>query len=686
MRDLRPLFDPRSVAVLGASADPSKWGHWIAQGALRGAHRRDVWLVNRGGGEILGREAHRSLEELPGQPELVVIALPASAFEGAVDGALAVGARAIVAITSGLGEIDEAGKARERAVVERVRAAGAVMLGPNCLGVYDAANELDLGANDLRPGSIGVISQSGNLALEVSLLAVDHGLGVSRFASLGNQADVEAAELVAAFAVDEATRVIAVYCEDFRDGRAFVRAAEAAAEAGKQVVLLAAGGSAAGARAAASHTGALASAASAVEAACRGAGILRVATPRELVDTAQACLAPHRPRGGRIAIVGDGGGTGVVCADLAASAGLELPLLSGELGAALRAIAPTVVTANPVDLAGAGEQDFGNFERVTAAVLESGEVDAVIFTGYFGGYSQMSEGFAELETDVARRLAAAARGSGRPLIAQAMFWDSSPARALRAGGVPVYREIEAAVAVLARLVEQARRPRHGIPELGAAAPPVERGDYFEARELLIRGGVPFGPARRAVTAAEARAAAAEVGYPVVLKALGLLHKSDAGGVALGLRDEAALEAALADMEARLAPPGFAVEAMADSSEGIELIVGCRRDPRFGPLVLVGLGGIYAEALSDVAVALAPAGAEELEELLLSLRGAALLTGARGRRALDLRGAAEAAAALSRVAAAHPEIAEIEVNPLLVTPEGVLGLDARIVLAEPGSVA
>ncbi|RDI75858.1 Acyl-CoA synthetase (NDP forming) [Gaiella occulta] len=680
MRDLRPLFDPRSVAVLGASNDPSKWGQWIAAGALRGAHRRDVWLVNRKGGEILGRQALRSLDELPEAPELVVVALAAAAFEDAIDASLAAGARAIVAITAGLGEVGAEGKARELAVVERVRAAGAVMLGPNCLGVYDASAELDLGSNEFSPGSMGIISQSGNLALELSLLAAQYGVGVSRFASLGNQADIEAAELVEAFAADEATRVIGVYCEDFRDGRAFARAGAAALAAGKQVVLLAAGGSEAGARAAASHTGALASDSAAVDAACRAAGIQRVTTPKELVDVALACLAPHRPRGRRLAVVGDGGGTGVVSADLATAAGLELPHLSEELSAKLTAIAPTIVATNPVDLAGAGEQDFWNFERVTEAVLASGEVDAVVLTGYFGGYSQMNEDFRERETEVARAIAAAAGRAGRPLLVQAMFWDSGPARALREGGVPVYRDIEAVIATLAALVEQELRPAAGVAEVGAAAPPVCGGGYFEARELLAAGGVPFTPARRATTAAGAREAAAAVGYPVALKALGLLHKSDAGGVALGLGDEHALEDALSDMAARLAPEGYSVEAMADTSAGVELIAGCRRDPRFGPLVLVGLGGVYAELMNDVAVALAPAGVDELEQLLLSLRGAGVLTGARGRAPLDVRAAAAAAAALSRVAAAHPEIAEIEVNPLLVTPAGSVGLDARIVLA------
>ena len=466
VRDLRPLFAPRSVAVLGASDDPAKWGQWIAAGALRGAHRRDVWLVNRKGGEILGREAYRSLAELPGEPELVVISLPAAAFEEAIDASLAVGARAIVAITAGLGEIDDAGRAREAAVVERVRAAGAVMLGPNCLGVYDAAADLDLGSNEFTPGALGIISQSGNLALELSLLAADYGVGVSRFASLGNQADIEAAELVDAFAADEHTRVIGVYCEDFRDGRAFARAGAAAVAAGKQVVLLAAGGSEAGARAAASHTGALASDAAAVEAACRASGILGVATPKQLVDRAlgEPGASPSPREEGR-----DRGRRrrhGVVTADLVTQAGLELPRLSTELAARLTAIAPSVITTNPVDLAGAGEQDFWNFERVTSAVLESGEVDAVIFTGYFGGYSQMNEGFSAVETEVGHAIARSAAASGRPLVSQAMYWASSPVRALRAGGVPVYRDIEAAVDTLAQLVEQCEARPAGCSRAG----------------------------------------------------------------------------------------------------------------------------------------------------------------------------------------------------------------------------
>lgn len=687
-RDLRPLFDPSSVAVLGASSDPAKWGNRLALGALRGEHRRGVYLVNRNGGEILGRAAYRTIAELPEQPELVVVTVPAVGFEDAVEASLDAGAKALVGISAGLGETGAEGRARERAVVERVRAAGAVLLGPNCLGVFDAQAELDLGWSELQPGPIGLISQSGNLALELALLAADYGLGFSRFASLGNQADLEAAELVEALAEHEPTRVIALYCEDFRDGRAFASAAHAAVEAGKPVILLTVGRSEASVRAARSHTGALVSDLAAVDAACRAAGIQRVSTPKQLVDLAQASLGRSLPRGRRIAVVGDGGGHGVVAADVAAGLGLELPPLSEPLARRVATVLPpTATTRNPIDFAGGGEETFSTFEQVTRIVLGSGEVDAILLTGYFGGYSDFSDEFREREVEVARGMARAAGESGRPLIVQSMYPGSPSAAALREAGVPVYREIEAAVDALARLVERFERGPRGVPQLPepAAESLTSAGPlgYVEARELIAAAGIPFVPARQAASLEEARAAAAEIGYPVVLKALGLLHKSDAGGVVLGIRNEAELALSFSEMATRLSPEGYTVERMASLGEGVELIVGCRRDPRFGPIALVGLGGMYAELLEDVGVALAPVEDSEAEGLLRSLRGAPLLLGARGRLRLDLSAAAQTAAALSRLAATHPEIDEIEINPLLVTARGVLGLDARVVLREKG---
>jgi acyl-CoA synthetase (NDP forming) len=686
-RDLRPLFNPRSVAILGASNDPAKWGNRLALGALRGEKHRSVYLVNRNGGEILDRPAYPSLSDLPEAPELVVLSVPAEGFEEAVEASLAAGAKALVGITTGLGETGADGRAREAAIVERVRAAGAVLLGPNCLGIFDAGSGLDLGWSELKGGSIALVSQSGNLALELALLAEEYGLGFSRFASLGNQADLEAGELVRGLIAHEPTRVIALYCEDFRDGRAFARAAQEAVEAGKPVILLTVGSGEVSAQAARSHTGALVSSASAVEAACRAAGMQRVRSPRELVDLAQAELARVKPRGRRVVVVGDGGGHGIVASDAASAQGLEVPPLSDELQGRIAPHLPDAApTRNPVDFAGAGEQFLTIFEDVTRIILESGEVDAALVTGYFGGYSEFSDEFQAQETDVALGMARAAADTGRALVVQSMYPRSPSLVALREAGVPVYREIEAAAWALGRLVDQAERPPSGVPELSAPAAdePSPRG-YWDARELLGATGIPFPRAHRVRDADEARAAAVELGYPVVVKALGLLHKSDAGGVALGIEDERALEASLAEM-ATLSTEGYSVERMAPVAEGAELITGCIRDPRFGPVVLVGLGGIYAELLDDTAVALAPVDAAQAEELLRSLRGAAILAGARGRPPLDVRAAAESIAALSRLAASRPDLTEIEINPLLVTPSGALALDARALSVENGADA
>ena len=679
-RDLTPLFEPETLAIVGVSADPAKWGYWFARDASLGAHRRRVYLVGRNGGELHGLPVHRSLGELPEAPDLVVLSVPAAGLEEAVDDSLAAGARALVAIAAGFAELGEEGAARERALVERVRAAGAALVGPNCLGLFDGAAELQLASTPLPAGPVGFVSQSGNVLLETALLLEDFGLGFSRAVSIGNQADVGATELVAALGEHEGTRVIGVYCEDFLDGRAFV---EVARSAGKPVVLLTAGRTDAGSRAARSHTGALTSGREAVEAACRAARIHLVDTPRGLVDAAQALLAPQRPRGLRVAVVGDGGGYGAIASDLLGGRGMELPALSGPTQATLRGLLPpTASTANPVDLAGAGEQDVFSFVGSARALFGDGGVDAVLLTAFYGGYSTLWGELHERELAVAEQLAESVAESGKPLVVHTMHWNTPPANALRAAGVPVYRVIESAVDAVAALVADAAPLPPPLPPLPMPAQPLTDASYPAARSALAEAGIPFGAALTVAGRKEALAAAAELGYPVVLKALGLLHKSDAGGVALGLRDERELGEAFDDLTVRLASETFSVETMEDVASGVELLAGARRDPRFGPLVAVAVGGIHAEVLHDVAVALAPVDERVAHELIDSLASAPLLAGARGHPPLDVGAAASAVAALSRFAAEHPEVAEVEVNPLLIRQEGAVGLDARIVLASP----
>lgn len=698
-RDLTALFDPASVAVVGASDDPAKYGHAVASQALRAPGRRPVHLVNRRGGTVLGRTAATSLAEIGEPVELVVISVPGAGFEAAVDDALACGAKAVVAITAGFAEAGAAGLARQRAVAERVRAAGAVLVGPNCLGIADNTTELYLASDRFAPGGVALLSQSGNLALELQLRGTPHGLGFSRFVSLGNQADVTLVDLVEDCARHEGTSAIAVYAEDFGDGRAFARAA---ATAGKPVVLLTAGRGSASARSAQSHTGALTSSADVVAAACRDAGVELVRTPREMTVVLAALSAgPGRrtqePRtqgrqtqGRRTAVFTDGGGHGAVAADAAEDAGLVVP----ELGAPTQERLRTVLweqsaVGNPVDLAGMGEQRPLSYADAVGGLLGADEVDAVLMTGYFGGYAASEGGLgggpaggsvlAEGETRAAKEIVGHLASAPKPLVVQSMYPQSPSCRVLAEAGVPVFSATEDAARALAAMTGRGAAGPTGVPPLPPAAVPLRDPGYHGIRALLAAAGVPFPPAREVTDEAGLLAAAGEFDGPYVLKALHLLHKSDAGGVALRLADRDALLAAYRDMHARLGAPAYSVEAMADLTDGIELIVGVNHDPRFGPVAMVGLGGVLTETLRDVAFSLAPVPAERAEALLRGLRTAPLLAGVRGRPAVDVTAAAAVIERITTVAAAHPEIAEIEVNPLLVRPDGALALDARAVL-------
>ncbi|WP_314247063.1 acetate--CoA ligase family protein [Streptomyces kutzneri] len=691
-RDLTSLFDPCSVAVVGASDDPAKYGHAVAAQALRAPDRRPVHLVNRRGGTVLGRTAATSLTAVGEPVDLVVISVPGAGFEAAVDEALVCGAKAIVAITAGFAEAGPAGLARQRSVAARVRAAGAVLVGPNCLGIADNTTELYLASDRFAPGGVALLSQSGNLALELQLRGEPHGLGFSRFVSLGNQADVTLVDLVEDCARHEATSAIAVYAEDFGDGRAF---AAAAAAAGKPVVLLTAGRGTASARSAQSHTGALTTSADVVAAACRDAGVELVRTPREMtvVLAGLAALgAGPRTGGRRTAVFTDGGGHGAVAADAAEDAGLGVPELGGPTQDRLRTVLwEQSSVGNPVDLAGMGEQRPLSYADTVGALLAADEVDAVLMTGYFGGYAASEGGLgggpaggsalAEGEARAAKEIVAHLAAAPKPLVVQSMYPQSPSCRVLAEAGVPVFDATEDAARALAAMTgrRSADADRAGVPPLPAAAAPLADPGYHGVRALLDAAGVPFPAAREITDEAGLLAAAAEFDGPYVLKALHVLHKSDAGGVALRLADRDALLAAYREMHARLRAPAYSVEAMADLTDGIELIVGVNQDPRFGPIALVGLGGVLTESLRDVAFALAPVPARRAEALLRGLRSAALLDGVRGRPAVDVAAAAAVIERITTVAAAHPEIAELEVNPLLVRPDGALALDARAVL-------
>jgi acetate---CoA ligase (ADP-forming) len=672
---LGALFDPRSVAVVGASDNRQKWGYWLARGALAGRDRRQVYLVNRRGAAVLGSRSWPSLADLPQSPELVVVATPPGQVRPEVEQGLQTGARCFVVITTGVG--DPAHLRDELELAELVRSRGARLLGPNCMGVVDHAAALQLCWGTVPVGHVGLVSQSGNLGLEIGRLLGRAGQGLSRLVSVGNQRDIDAAEALQTLVAHEPTRVIAAYVEDFRDGRLLARALASARAAGKPVLLLAAGRSAASGRAARSHTGALVSRQEVVDAAIAGAGALRLNTAGELADAALVLLAPGMRGGNRVAVVADGGGQGALAADALAAVGLSVPSLRDATVSHLRNLLPAAAgVTNPVDLAGAGESDIGSYASVVRTLLTAPDANAVVLSGYFGDYATSSPHLAEAESAVAGALADLSADTARPVVVHSMATTETPAlQVLRRRGIPVFDRIEHAAAAIASAARWAALSPAEVPQF-ATAPPAGDGSYQRTRELLATYGLSFPAARFITNPDSAAAAAAAIGYPVVLKAMGLAHKTEASGVALDLRDEPALRAAFDTMRRRTRSVTFAVEAMAQWAGSVELIMGVRQDASFGPVAMAGIGGVAAELLADTALGLAPLTHERARQMLGSLRQAPLLKGWRGAAPIDIDAAAAALAAISVAGAEHPEYSELEVNPVLAYPGGVIALDAH----------
>ena len=670
---LRVFSDPASVAVVGSTADPAKWGYWLARGALSGRHRRQVYLVNRDRAEILGESSYADLGELPAVPELVVLCVPGPNIGGVVDHALALGVRGFLGITSGVQD--------EPAVAARIRAAGARLVGMNSLGLHDAANDLHLAWGQFTAGPIAVVSQSGQVGSEIALLAARAGLGVSRFVSIGNQTDVRAVEVLSELADDDATRVVALYLESFEDGAKIVETLSRLRRAGKHTVVLTVGGSEASTRLARSHTGSLTSGTDVVDAALRVAGAVRVGTPTELVDLARILLACPLPEGRRVAIVGDSGGQTGIAADITALAGLRVPEFSPLLKSSLAEQLPAgAACSNPVDLAGAGEKDMASYSDVVTRLLGSDEVDAVVLTGYFGAYGADTPSLVEREVEIVRRMGTAAAAAHKPLLVHTMVEGNAATAELHARSVPTYPAIDTAVRALAHAAELGTSGR-------SQQRPMERTDTIEAgypgaQKLLSDCGIRF-PRCVPVRGHDDLAFAVEtLTSPYVLKAAWLAHKSEVGGVRVGIADAAALIAAYDTMHGALGDGDYVVEELDTRPNTVEILLGARRDPDLGAVIVVGAGGTEAEVYRDVAIESAPVDLDTAHAMLESLTCFPLLQGWRSKPAVDIDALAAAVAAVSELAAARPDIAEIEINPLRVGPGGVLAVDALVIEQHP----
>ncbi|MFL4474083.1 acetate--CoA ligase family protein [Paeniglutamicibacter sp. MACA_103] len=666
---LAPFRNPRSVAVVGASDDHAKWGYWLARGALTGRTERAVYLVNANVDAVQGEKAYPKVSSLPGVPELVVLSIPARFVAEVVEDALAAGSKAFLGITAGV--------PGEEALKRRISKAGARIIGPNSLGLFDAASKLQLAWGHFTPGQLAIVSQSGQLGSELAILGARAGLGVSRFVSVGNQLDVNAAEILGDLADHEETKIVALYLESFSGGANLVETIRALTLAGKTTLVLTTGASDGSQRLARSHTGSLTSALDTVDAACRAAGAIRVNTPAELINLARYLGVADKPAGRRTALISDSGGQGGIAADVAARAGLQGAVFSDDLQQRLAAILPAgAAVSNPVDLAGAGEANLHVYADLIEVLKDSGEVDAVVLSGYFGRYGEDTPALEPLELEVADRLAALADGSCIALAVHSLSESSPVVRRLWQRGVPCYPGIEFALEALASAARLAEAPGRPLRATGRTIREPAPG-YWSARGLLAELGIDAPAGMLALNREDVFRAGQMLTYPLVLKADWLEHKSEHGGVKLGLGSAEQLLAAFDDMHRLLGDGQYVVEEQDMRENTVEVLVGARRDRDFGPVVTVGAGGTETELRQDISVELAPVDESTALHMIGRLKCMPLLKGWRGRPGTDIAALARIVVAVSEVVAATENITEFEVNPIRVAPVGAMAVDALV---------
>ena len=682
--DLAPLFAPRSVAVLGVSRNPAKLGFRLLENVKARGFAGTVHPVNPSGEPILGFETVRQVDELPRGVDLALVSLPAPAVPAAIGALAARGVRAAVILSSGFGEVDADGRTTQSALLATARAAGLRIVGPNCMGVYSAPVRLngtyfwDL---PTAAGGIGIVSQSGAYGGLIFRHLGARGLGVARFLSIGNQADVDIAEVMDYLVDDPETTLIACFVEALRDGRRFVRAAGRAAGR-KPIVVLKGGRSDAGRRAAGSHTGSLAGSYEVFRAACVRARIVLAEETEEFFDAIEVLGAVRaRPRAPRIAVLTVSGGPSVVAADTAERVGLRVPALSDAARTTLRAVLPPfAAVGNPVDLT----------PQVDPAHIATA-VDAVMAEPDVGGAVAVNVGL-----DIpafAEAIVSAVRVTGKPAVA--FTADAPQITALfTAGGVPVLPSPERAVRawralwqgrapVAPRPIDRMRLPDDVIASLRRPRGPLP---YGEARRLLEAAGVRFCREWPAASLEEALAAAETLGYPVVIKAdaPGLTHKTEAGGVVVDVADATGVAAAWQRLAARTGASRVVVQEQI--GRGVELLLGARRDEGFGAVVVLGTGGVFTEVAQDVSVRLAPVAPDEIEAMMDEGARPRLLAGPRGLTPVDRTALATLIRRVGDLVASEARVSEIDINPVIAAGADLVAVDALVILGDAEGMA
>jgi len=694
------LFHPGSVAVVGASRNPEKVGYGVFANLVQAGFPGKIYGVNPGGGELFGHPLYPSIEAIPGPVDLGVFVVPPNAILEGIPRLASKGMCAGIVISAGFKEIGGAGVALERSLREAAISAGVRVLGPNCLGLIDTHALLNASFSRGTPpkGFISFFSQSGALCTAVLDWAIGRNVGFSKFLSLGNKADISESDILEFLADDPSTRVILGYVESIDDGRRFLRAARSVTRR-KPVIIVKAGATAAGARAASSHTGSLAGSDRAYAAAFRQGGVLRAGTVEDLFDLALGFAMQPLPRGERLMILTNAGGPGILAADTAELLGIPLAGVSASLRERiLPAVPSTASLGNPVDIIGDARAD--RYESVLLALRDEPSVDSVLVLLTPQAMTQPEE--------TARATVSAFAGSGKTVFASFLgeATVASSRRILSEGGVPNYSVPERAVKTLSAMLRYSRIRSAGGQEEEAPTIPPENAKRLvgealaggrralgeeEARGILEAYGFTFPRHAFAGTSDAAVAAYREMGCPsVVMKIVSpqVLHKTDVGGVRLGLRGADDVARAFMEITSsvrRLAPSawiaGVSIQEMVTG--GRELIVGMSRDPQFGPLLMFGLGGIYVEVLKDVSFRVAPVSRRDAEEMVREIRAWPLLAAYRGSEPADEGAIVEALIRVSHLSCDFPEIQELDINPLLVLPKGkgIRAIDCRMTIAE-----
>jgi acetate---CoA ligase (ADP-forming) len=688
-----PMFYPRSIAVVGASRTPGSIGARLFDNIMRGRFSGVVYPVNPNTDVVGSVRAYRSVTDIPYRVDLAIIVAPAAAVLNVVKECAEKGVRGLVIISAGFSEVGPEGAECEAELVELVRSSGMRMIGPNCLGLVNTDPAVNLNATfapvETPRGNVAMLSQSGALGISLLDYARRHDIGISQFVSVGNKPDVSGNDLMLHWEEDPSTDVIVMYLESFGNPRKFARIARRIGRK-KPIVALKSGRSLAGSRAASSHTGALASVDAAVDALSAQTGMIRVDTIQELFGVASLLANQPLPRGRRVGVLTNAGGPGILAADALEASGLELPVFSPELQARLAKGLPAEASvSNPVDLIASAGPD--SYAHVAGILAESDEIDALITINI-----QTMEG----APDIGAPLLAAWATSDKTHLAVLM--ESGSGRITMRNErmtVPVYDFPEDAAKALARVAEYAEwrsTPSGSVPVFDdvnsglareAVASALDRmgedGGWLgddEVRTVLGAFGISTPRSFSAATAAEAVEAWSAIGGPVAMKlvAPSALHKTDIGGVVLNVVGADEVARVFADLVA-LASDAKGVLVQEMIPKGHETLIGMTEDPSFGPLLVFGMGGIYVELLKDVVVRVAPITDTEAKQMVFGIKSAKLLQGYRGQPAGDIEAAELALLRVSALLEAVPELAEMDLNPVIVLPpgEGVMVVDARI---------